>query len=92
VYQGSSYSDSNFSARVAYWDANNSILKTTQYTGAALTAESLYGLQTVTNKIVGSISYPELEPNSGEVLYVDNFTSITKDVDQIDDLKIVIKF
>lgn len=92
VYQGTSYSDATFSARVAYWDANNYILRTTQYTGEANTTESLYGLQTVTNKIVGSISYPELEPNSGEILYVDNFTPITKDPDQIDDLKIVIKF
>lgn len=92
VYQGTSYSDSTFVARVAYWDAENNTLKTTQYRGEANTTESLYGLQTVTNKIVGSIQYPELEPNSGDILYVDNFTPITKDPDQIDDLKIVIKF
>jgi hypothetical protein len=92
VYQGTSYSDSVFSARVAHWDAENNTVRTTQYKGEANTTESLYGLQTVTNKIVGSIFHPELEPNSGEILYVDNFTPITKDPDQIDDLKIVIKF
>lgn len=92
VYQGLSFSDKTFSARAVYWDANNAIIRTTQYVGEANTAESLYGLQTVTNKLVGSISYPELEPNSGQILYVDNFEPITKDPEQIDDLKVVIKF
>lgn len=92
VYQGASYSDSTFSARVVQWNANTGIIRTTQYVGQANTTESLYGLITTTNKIVGSISYPELEPNSGQVLYVDNILPITKDPEQIDDLKIVIKF
>lgn len=92
VYQGSSYSNKTFSARAVYWDSNNSIIRTTQYVGEATTAESLYGLQTVTNKLVGSISHPELEPNSGQILYVDNLEPITKDPEQIDDLKVLIKF
>lgn len=92
VYQGASYSDSTFTARVVQWDSNTGIVRTTQYVGEANTTESLYGLITTTNKIVGSISYPEFKPHSGQVLYVDNLSPITKDPEQIDDLKIVIKF
>ena len=35
---------------------------------------------------------PEVEPNSGEVIYIDNRGAITRAGDQIEDIKIVIEF
>jgi len=36
--------------------------------------------------------YPELEPNTGEFLYVENRRLITRAIDQIEDIKLVIEF
>ena len=92
VYQGTSYTDSTFSARVVNWNSANAILKVTQYGGYVTLAQTIYGLTTTTSKVVGAAQTPDLQPYTGQILYVDNFTPITKDPDQIDDLKLVIKF
>lgn len=36
--------------------------------------------------------YPEIEPNSGEIIYVENRRLITRAADQIEDIKLVIEF
>lgn len=92
VFQGNTYSESTFSARVVDWDSANNILTVSQFKGIANAIQSLTGLETSTTKVIGSVSYPELQPYTGHILYVDNFTPITKDPEQIDDLKLVIKF
>ena len=35
---------------------------------------------------------PEIEPNSGDVIYIDNRSAISRAGDQIEDIKIVIEF
>ena len=35
---------------------------------------------------------PELEPNSGEIVYIENRREITRAPDQIEDIKLVIEF
>jgi hypothetical protein len=35
---------------------------------------------------------PELHPNSGQLLYIDDIQPITRSSDQIEDFKIVLKF
>ena len=35
---------------------------------------------------------PEVQPNSGDVIYIDNRGAITRAGDQIEDIKIVIEF
>ena len=92
VYQGNTYSTSTFNAKVVDWDSANNILTVSQFRGTANIIGSLTGLESSTTKAVGSVSYPELEPYTGKILYTDNFTPITKDPEQIDDLKLVIKF
>ena len=92
VYQGNTYSTSTFSARVVDWDSANNILVVSQFKGTANLIQSLTGLESSTTKAVGAVDQPELQPYSGQMLYVDNFTPITKDPEQIDDLKLVIKF
>lgn len=92
VYQGNTYSTSTFSAKVVDWDSNNNILIVSQFRGNANLIQGLTGLESSTTKAIGSVLYPELEPYTGKILYTDNFTPITKDHEQIDDLKLVIKF
>jgi hypothetical protein len=41
---------------------------------------------------VNGISYPEIENNSGEIIYIENRRLITRAPDQIEDIKLVIEF
>jgi hypothetical protein len=40
----------------------------------------------------GGMAAPELEPNSGEIVYIENRREITRAPDQIEDIKLVIEF
>jgi len=40
----------------------------------------------------GGLSNPEIEPNSGEIVYIENRRQITRAADQIEDIKLVIEF
>jgi len=42
--------------------------------------------------LVNGLASPEIEPNSGEVIYVENRRLITRAADQIEDIKLVIEF
>tara|TARA_Y100000004_G_scaffold182890_1_gene230084 strand:- start:462 stop:1001 length:540 start_codon:yes stop_codon:yes gene_type:complete len=43
-------------------------------------------------QFTGGLANPELEPNSGEVVYIENRRQITRAPDQIEDIKLVIEF
>jgi hypothetical protein len=40
----------------------------------------------------GGLANPEIEPNSGEIIYIENRRQITRAADQIEDIKLVIEF
>lgn len=92
VYQGTSISDYTFKGRVVDWDATNNIVSVTQTLGSPTTTQSLYGNDSTTNKVINAVIDPELESYTGQILYVDNFEPITKDPDQTEDIKVLIKF
>ena len=43
-------------------------------------------------KFTSGYAYPEIQKNSGQVIYIDNRKAITRANDQIEDIKIVIEF
>jgi len=43
-------------------------------------------------QFTGGLASPEIEPNSGEVVYIENRRQITRAPDQIEDIKLVIEF
>lgn len=71
-------------------DAANAVV------GATSTASG--SVDTAQNAILSDISFtgglasPELEPNSGEIVYIENRRQITRAPDQIEDIKLVIEF
>lgn len=92
VYQGTSLTDYTFKGRVVDWDGPNNVIKVSQTQGTPVLIGTLYGANTSTTKVVNSVINPDLKPYTGQVLYVDNITPITKDADQSEDLKVLIKF
>jgi hypothetical protein len=43
-------------------------------------------------RFTSGYAFPELQRNTGEVIYIDNRRSISRASDQIEDIKIVIEF
>lgn len=91
VYQGVSPENSYFSARVVSWDSANSIIKLSNYRGDPAT-DILYGQNSAASRFINSITYPTLKPRSGQLLYIDNISPIQRNLDQVEDFKIVLKF
>lgn len=91
VYQGTSLPTATFSALVDVWDAGNNTLKLVNLRGTPA-ADVLIGQTSGTAKFVQSITENELEPYTGDLLYIDNHTAIERAEDQIEDFKITIKY
>jgi hypothetical protein len=90
VYQGSIL-DKTFKGSVVQWDSSNNLIKLINTEGTP-TISILTGTNSLASKFVSSITYPELEPYTGKILYTDNIVPITRNADQIEDFKIVLKF
>lgn len=91
VYQGASLANSTFKGIVVYWDGTSQLgLSNLEGT---IVADLIYGSTSGATGVV-SIPYtlPDLQPNSGRLLYIDNIQPISRSSDQIEDFKIVLKF
>lgn len=91
VYQGTSLSTSTFSGNVLEYDSANNLVKVTNTLGYPV-SEPLIGAESSASKYVASIGYPDLERYSGDLLYVDNIIPITRNINQSEDFKVIIKF
>lgn len=91
VYQGQSFQSSTFSGRVVVWESANNIIRLSNVQGIP-TTELLIGQSSGANRFVDSVTNPGLKRLSGQLLYIDNVAPIQRDVDQIEDFKIVLKF
>ncbi len=92
VYQGT-LSNPFFSGIVNTIEANN-IIKLTNVKGIPVVGTVLKGSteETSTGRTVFDITYPEFTPYTGEVLYVKNVLPIQRTVDQIENIKFIVKF
>jgi len=91
VYQGSSLETSSFKGKVVSWSSSLGRIRLTEVDGSPST-QSLIGANSIASRFVTSIVYPELEQDSGKVLYINNITPITRNRGQTEDFKIIIKF
>lgn len=91
VYQGIDVASAEFKARVLSWDSANSTLKVVSPVGTPVYA-ALVGETSAAARIIASIGNQALEPNSGQVLYIDNIVPITRAPDQTENIKIVLNF
>jgi hypothetical protein len=91
VYQGAALSNSIFKGTVVAWNGINQ-LKLADISGAVESQTIIGTLSGATGIVSIPITDPELEPYSGELLYIDNIKPISRASDQIEDFKIVLKF
>jgi hypothetical protein len=91
VYQGASFESAYFKGKVVSWNNTTGLIRLSQTDGSPST-QSLIGANSISSRFVTSIVYPELEQNSGKILYINNITPITRNIGQTEDFKIIIKF
>ena len=91
VFQGASLATSTFSARVLSWNSLTNIMKVTEYVGIPSTT-TLNGQTSGANSFIVSVANPNLKNRSGEVVYIDNITPVSRTNDQAEVMKIVIKY
>jgi hypothetical protein len=91
VYQGSSLNSSFFKGTVVHWDSSNNLIKLCDTEGTPDT-ELLIGETSAAARFVDSVTVPDLERYSGQLLYIDNVLPIERAEDQTEDFKIVLKF
>jgi hypothetical protein len=91
VYQGTSESAASFSGFVNRQGTNN--VNLTRVKGSISIGAPLKGNTTnPTGRIVVSNANPELEPYTGDILYVENITKTQRTDGQAENLKFVIRF
>ena len=80
-------------AVVVEWDSTNKYLYVTQPTPRAFAnAASISGGTSGATGTITAIANSGLEPYSGDVLYIENRSPISRAADQIEDVKLVIEF
>jgi hypothetical protein len=68
------------------------MLRTDNTTGAAFeTAETITGGSSSASATIATLVNPEVEPDSGDVIYVENRRPINRASDQIEDIKIIVE-
>ena len=91
VYQGLVLESASFTGTVVEWNAPNQLKLAN--TKGSLQASTLIGNESgATGTVVLPITVPEVQPHSGQLLYIDNIKPISRASDQIEDFKIVLKF
>jgi hypothetical protein len=91
VFQGSSLNESFFRGKVVQWDSSNNLIRLSDVVGVPDT-ELLIGSSTTAARFVDSITSPDLENYSGQLLYINNIIPVERAEDQTEDFKIVLKF
>lgn len=87
---------SSASAKVIDWDSSNRILRyyqdiNTGYTAFSL-SETVTGGDSSASGSVSASNNPEIEPDSGDIMYLEHRRPINRASDQIEDIKLVIEF
>lgn len=96
VYQGPSLEEATYSAVVSFWDKDTNNLWLNNVKGNISIGEN--EISTLKSSISGLIvqpkklTVPEIQPYSGEVLYIKNNASVTRDDDQTEQIKIIVSF
>lgn len=91
VFQGPSVAESTFSGYVHNYTSN--LVKLTKVKGTISVGSPLKGTETnPSGRTVVTISYPEYEPYTGDILYSENFQRIERTDGQSENLKFVIQF
>lgn len=93
VYQGASLATATFSGVVADWDSPNNIIKISNVEGIPSSA-LLTGNTSRASRFLDTtkIFNPDLEPYTGQILYINNIEPISRSLDQTESFQVILRF
>jgi hypothetical protein len=92
VYIGSSIESATAVANVAHWSAGDNFLYINNITGVFPTSASIKGVTSGISTPILGVSNSEIKPYTGDLVYMENRTNITRVDNQIDQIKLVLSF
>ena len=90
VFQGSSFDDATAYGFV-YSQATN-LVRVTQVSGTFTPGLPLTGFNSGTSRIVTTVTNPEFEPYTGDILYIENDVATQRADGQAENIKLIISF
>lgn len=92
VYIGTQLSTATMVARVVHWDADTNYLYINNITGPLTVSSIIKSVNSHAVTPILGISYPEIKPYSGDVLYIENRKNVVRNINQIEQVKIILTF
>lgn len=92
VYIGSTLSGASMVANVVHWDTNNNYLYINNITGPISGSQIIKSVDSGVVSPILEISPSEVKLYTGDVLYIENRKNVVRDLDQIEQVKIVLTF
>jgi hypothetical protein len=92
VFQGVTFEESSFTANVVSFDPVNNYLFVNNIRGNFNVNESIKGLSSGSIRIINSVLEPSLKPFTGKVLYISNTEPVSRNLNQTDRIRFILKF
>ncbi len=92
VFQGVTLATSTFSADVISFDEAQNLLYVNNIRGSLSTNQPIKGQTSGAIRVAINKTDPTLELYTGKILYVSNQTPVTRDEDQLDRIRFILKF
>lgn len=91
VYQGTDLT-TNFTFRGRVYSQSPTIVRLTQVEGNFQIGQSLKQSDDSVSRIALNIQYPELQPLTGDILYAENSSVVTRNASQAENIRFIINF
>jgi hypothetical protein len=92
VYIGSTLSGASMVANVVHWDTDNNYLYINNITGPISGSQIIKSVNSGVVSPILEISTSQVKLYTGDVLYIENRKNVVRDIDQIEQVKIVLTF
>jgi hypothetical protein len=92
VYIGSTLSGASMVANVVHWDTDNNYLYINNITGPISGSQIIKSVDSGVVSPILEISTSQVKLYTGDVLYIENLKNVVRDIDQIEQVKIVLTF
>jgi hypothetical protein len=92
VYIGSTLSGASMVANVVHWDTDNNYLYINNITGPISGSQIIKSVDSGVVSPILEISTSQVKLYTGDVLYIENRKNVVRDIDQIEQVKIVLTF
>jgi hypothetical protein len=92
VYQGNSLETATYSGKVVNFDATNNILYLINTKGTIVTNDLIRGSSSNSLRVVYQEAIENVEPFSGNIVYVENRTKIQRTISGLEQFRLTINY